>query len=309
MEILYKDQQYVAVYKPQGLLVHRTHLLEKEKEFALQKVRNQLKRRVYTVHRLDRPTAGVLLFALQKGSARRMIEMFKDRVVKKTYLALVRGFTEESGIIDMPLVKNPQEGHKYKDAITDYKRLAKGVLPIPMGKYKQVWYSLVAAYPHTGRMHQIRKHFAHIQCPIVGDRPHGDWKHNRLFAEKLDAPRLFLLAQELSFTHPYTQEIVTIKADLTPEMKRIFVKFGWGNMFDIPQLEQEKLLVEQELREKNKATAYEKANNKVVTKEPLREIQQENNLLNILKKQRDIRNIPFFNASQAAESEEISPQK
>ncbi|MDQ6977257.1 MAG: pseudouridine synthase, partial [Ghiorsea sp.] len=100
LDILYKDEHLVAVNKPSGLLVHRSMIDKYETRFALQMVRNQVGQHVYPVHRLDKPTSGVLLFALNSDIAKQVGEQFAAHTIEKTYLAVVRGFTDESGIID-----------------------------------------------------------------------------------------------------------------------------------------------------------------------------------------------------------------
>jgi tRNA pseudouridine65 synthase len=107
LEILFRDEHFVAVNKPTGLLVHRSDLDRHETEFALQLVRDQMGRHVYPVHRLDRPTSGVLLFALSPEAARRAGEAFDSDVVRKIYQAVVRGIAAEEALIDYPLQELP----------------------------------------------------------------------------------------------------------------------------------------------------------------------------------------------------------
>jgi len=229
LTILYQDQHYVAIDKPAGMLVHRTRIAEAG-EYAMQRLRDQLGRRVYIVHRLDRPTSGVLLFALSSEAARDMCALFESRQVGKKYLAVVRGYTDAAGIIDYPL---REEKHKEpQPAVTRYRRLATVELDIPVGRYPKARYSLVEVVPTTGRMHQIRKHFAHIFHPLVGDTTHGEGRHNRLFRDHFALERLLLLATELSFPHPYLCNRVTIGAPLPPDVDTLFARFGWPREHD-----------------------------------------------------------------------------
>ncbi|MCW8904143.1 pseudouridine synthase, partial [Sedimenticola sp.] len=162
LTILYRDEHYIAVDKPAGLLVHRTRISE-DTRFVLQTLRDQIGRRVYPVHRLDRPTSGVLVFGLDSDAARRLVQLFEQRQVRKRYLAVVRGYTAESDVIDYPL---REEGHKAPQAaVTGYRRLATVELPIAVGRYASARYSLLEVRPETGRMHQIRKHMKHIFHP------------------------------------------------------------------------------------------------------------------------------------------------
>lgn len=229
LEIIYEDAHYVAVNKPNGLLVHRTRIAEEKKEFALQLLRDQLGYHLFTVHRLDRGTSGVLLFAKSPEAATPIVKAFEERQPGKTYFAVVRGFTPEAGTIDSPI--RPDKDHRHKtalDAVTHFSRLTTIELPIPVGPYQTARYSLVKIKPETGRMHQIRKHFAHIRHYIVGDKRHGDWRHNRMFLEELNSPNLLLHAAELRFRHPFTSEPMQIKAQLPDNMRRLCLQFNWG---------------------------------------------------------------------------------
>ena len=231
LEIIYEDAQYVAVNKPNGLLVHRTRIAEENKEFALQMLRDQLGYHLYTVHRLDRGTSGVLLFSKSAEAATPVVKAFEERQPEKTYFAITRGYTPEAGTIDSPI--RPDKDHRHKapqDAITHFIRLATVELPIPVGPYQTARYSLVKIEPETGRMHQIRKHFAHIRHYIVGDKRHGDWRHNKMFLEELSSPSLLLHAAELRFKHHYTGETVQIKAALPENMQRLCHQFNWSNV-------------------------------------------------------------------------------
>lgn len=225
LEVLFQDEHFVAVFKPSGLLVHRTRMDKYETNFALQKVRNQVGKRVYPLHRLDKPTSGVLLFGLSQEAARAMTAQFTERKVKKTYLALVRGWTESEGFIDYP-IKKDLEG-PLQEAQTRYKTLLKAEIQVPVGRYESARYSLVEVKPQTGRMHQIRRHFAHLRHPIVGDKKHGDLHHNRHFKEKWELPGLFLTALQLDFEHPFTGKEISISANPPHIFKLAKEKLNW----------------------------------------------------------------------------------
>nr|WP_255478654.1 pseudouridine synthase [Rufibacter sp. XAAS-G3-1] len=230
MEILFEDAHYVAINKPNGLLVHRTRIAEEKKEFALQLLRDQLGYKVHAVHRLDRGTSGVLLFAKTPEATAPLVKAFSERQPNKTYFAIVRGYSPEAGTIDNPI--RPDKDHQHKEAqeaITHFTRLATVELPIPVGPYQTARYSLVKIKPETGRMHQIRKHFAHIRHYIIGDKKHGDWRHNLMFLEKLESPSLLLHAASLTFEHPFTAEKIEIKASMPENMHRLCLKFSWHN--------------------------------------------------------------------------------
>ncbi|MFT6985052.1 MAG: tRNA pseudouridine65 synthase [Psychromonas sp.] len=221
LDILYQDEFVVAVNKPSGLLVHRSWLDYHATEFALQKVRNQIGQYVYPVHRLDRPTSGVLLFALDKVSAKNISDQFVNHTTEKRYLAVVRGYLED-GELDYPLKeildkiadKQAQQDKPAQQAFTQYCSLAKTMLPIAVRPYDSSRYSLLELIPKTGRKHQLRRHMAHLRHPIVGDTSHGDGKHNAMFRDNFDCHRLLLHAAYLSFNHPETGQLVEINAPL-----------------------------------------------------------------------------------------------
>lgn len=228
LNILYRDDNTIAVDKPPGMLVHRSWIAEEDTVFLLQTLRDQIGQRVYPVHRLDRPTSGVILFALSSEAARKMCSVFEQREIRKEYLAIVRGYTDENGHINYPLREEPHKPEQ--QAVTDYERIATVELPIAIGRYNTTRYSLVRVTPITGRMRQIRKHFHHIFHPLIGDTSHGEGRHNRLFREQFDCHRLLLHAHRLTLPHPDTGAPLTIEAPLPVEFTRLFEAFGWHDL-------------------------------------------------------------------------------
>ncbi|MFD2969372.1 pseudouridine synthase [Sphingobacterium bambusae] len=218
LDILYQDEDLIAVNKPHGLLVHRSSIAADTSEFALQILRNQIQKTVYPAHRLDRKTGGVLLFSLNKEMDALTQQLFANKVMQKSYLAVVRGFTEDQGTIDYALRK---ENGALQDAVTHFKTLSRTEIDLPLGKFTTSRYSLVEANPETGRMHQIRKHFAHIFHPILADRPHGCNKQNKLWKDRFDMDTMMLHAQTLQFLHPRTNAPIHIQAPLQPEFLRV----------------------------------------------------------------------------------------
>lgn len=218
LEIVYRDEYLTAINKNHGLLVHRSNIAADTSVYAVQLLRNFIGIHVYPVHRLDRKTAGVLLFALNAEMNKLMQQLFMNQQIEKKYRAIVRGYTPDEGIIDYPL-KN--ENGSIQEAVTSFITLQRTELPIPNGKFDSSRYSLVEITPKTGRMHQIRRHFAHIFHPIIGDRPHGCNKQNRLFLERFSHNELLLHATQLRFTHPIDLSEVTIRANYQPSFKRM----------------------------------------------------------------------------------------
>ena len=238
LEIIYRDDYFLAVDKPPGLLVHRSPIDRKEKRFALQMVRNLVNRHVYPVHRLDRPTSGVLLFALSPEVLKQTAALFQAGLISKKYLAVVRGYIPEKGTINHPVKeirdrffcqkKDGQAAGKKPDAVTGYLRLATVELPVSVDKYPAARYSLAALYPETGRRHQLRQHMKHISHPIIGDTKYGKDVHNKFFAGEFNCRGLLLSAVELNFSHPVTGKTVTIQAPLHPDFALILNRFNWN---------------------------------------------------------------------------------
>ena len=152
-----------------------------------------------------------MLFALSKEVSNQMQRQFAGQLISKRYWALVRGFVEDSGEINYALKK---ENGNLQKSITRYRKLKHIEIDIPLGKFSTSRYSLVEVEPLTGRMHQIRKHFAHINHPIIGDRPHGCNKQNRLFKETWGITHMFLHAQSLEFTHPISKQKISIESPI-----------------------------------------------------------------------------------------------
>lgn len=218
LHILHSDAHLVAINKPHGLLVHKSMIAADASEFAIQLLRDQLGQRVYPAHRLDRKTAGVLLFSLDKETDSLMQQQFMRHEINKVYHAIVRGFTDEEGVIDYPLLN---EKGQSQEAVTRYRRLKTAELDIPSSGFSTSRYSLLEVTPLTGRMHQIRKHLAHIFHPIIGDRPHGCNKQNRLFLEKWNHNDMLLHAVSLEFTHPVNHENIVITAPYQASFQRM----------------------------------------------------------------------------------------
>ncbi|MFA9439739.1 pseudouridine synthase [Uliginosibacterium sp. sgz301328] len=235
LEILYRDEYLVAVHKPAGLLVHRSDLDRHETRFAVQIVRDQIGQPVTPVHRLDRGTSGVLLFALQREALIGASRAFELNKVDKTYLAVVRGWPDEGGTIDHALGRLRDEREfvhaeasiEAQKAITDYRRLATIELPIRVDAYPTSRYALVRLHPHTGRRHQLRRHMKHISHPIVGDATYGKGRHNRMFQEQFDCRRMLLACTGLALEHPVTGAWLRIAARPADDFADVLRRFDW----------------------------------------------------------------------------------
>ena len=224
LDIIFRDEYLIAINKPHDLLVHRSNIAADAEVFALQLLRDQIGQKVYPVHRIDRKTGGILLFAFDKSIEIEMQKQFMDNRVSKKYLSILRGHTPDDGEIDYPLRK---ENGTLQEAFTAYQTIKRVELDVAFGKHSTSRYSLVEAIPKTGRMHQLRKHFAHIFHPIIGDRTHGCNKQNRLFKEQWEMTTMLLHASQLILTHPVNGEMVTIEAPLRPEFSKAMTLMGW----------------------------------------------------------------------------------
>ncbi len=226
LELLHQENSFVAINKPHGLLVHRTSIATEDSEFALQILRDQLHKHVFPVHRLDRKTSGVLLFALDKETTAQLQLCLQNENSQKRYIAIVRGYFPDNIDVDYPLTN---DSGKTQDAITHFKCIERVELAIPFGKFETSRYSLIEAKPKTGRMHQIRKHLNHLRFPIIGDRPHGCNKQNKLFLEKWNMNTMMLHAISLNIKHPKTEEQLLIKAEFHAEFIRTLNILGFAN--------------------------------------------------------------------------------
>ncbi len=216
---IYRDQWLLVVHKPAGLLLHRSPIDRHETEFALQYARAlNGGEHVYPVHRLDRPTSGLLVFARDPETASILGKALMAGEVSKTYLALVRGWTPEEGEIDHTLREQAtdrrckDEPQPLREAFTRYRRLATTEIPVTIERYPASRYSLVALYPQTGRKHQLRRHMQHISHPIIGDTNYGRTRHNHYFAERFGGSRLMLAATGMCFRHPHTSQQLELHA-------------------------------------------------------------------------------------------------
>lgn len=220
LPILYEDEYLVAIDKPGGLLTHRTKISE-DTIFALQLLRKQLGYQVHPIHRLDRATTGVLLFAKNSAAASHLGKMIQEHKIQKTYLAIVRGYIDDMGALDRELFS--EKKHAMQTAYTAWRRIAQCEQAWAISRYPTARYSLVEFQPSTGRHHQIRKHCAQWRHPIIGDRRHGDVKHNNYWRDELGYNRLWLHAWKLAFI--WQNEKLEIQAEPDEEWQQLLSKF------------------------------------------------------------------------------------
>ncbi|ABV33231.1 MULTISPECIES: RluA family pseudouridine synthase [Pseudothermotoga] len=203
LDILYEDDNLLILNKKAGITIHpsektrSTTLIQGLHFYGAKKGFKP-----HLVHRLDRDTSGVLVIAKNVKTARTLSHMFRNRLVKKEYITLVSGKIFGDGFIDKPL-----DG---SEALTEYKVLE---------NFRDT--SLLRVILHTGRTHQIRKHFALIGNPVVGDILYGDKKVNELFKKKHNLRRQFLHCIRISFTNPSEPGVISIKAPLPDDLERV----------------------------------------------------------------------------------------
>jgi tRNA pseudouridine65 synthase len=213
IQVLYQDDAIVVVDKPSGLSVHRGD--DQSDTFAMNLTRDAIGRWVYPVHRLDRPTSGVLVFALSSEHARTLHTAFEERRVDKTYWALVRGRPPGHGIVDSPMEK--REGGPDVEAVTEFRRLH---------VCERVRLSLVEARPKTGRRHQIRRHLRRLNHPVAGDVRYGKGIENRSYRVDIGLYRLGLHALRLSFAHPTSGARITFSSALPKDLSEPLRRAG-----------------------------------------------------------------------------------
>lgn len=218
LEIIYRDEYLVAINKPAGLLVHASPIARDAEEFAIQRLRDQIGQLVYPCHRLDRKTAGVLLFALDKETHRQVSDLFMNNEVEKYYHAIVRGYIDEAGECTQSLINDKG---KRQEAHTLYRPLKYTEMDFPSGKFPTSRYTLMELKPITGRMHQLRKHMDILRHPIIGDRPYGCNKQNKIFLERFNLSELMLNCRVMEFIHPKTNLKLRLEANYSAEMSRI----------------------------------------------------------------------------------------
>ncbi len=234
--VLHEDAHVVAVVKPNRLLVHRTDI-DFHEPHNLRDLVNKTREKdawLQPVHRLDKPTSGIVLFATPGDALNGLKLEFVHRRTTKVYWAVVRGWTEDEGVVEKPLptAHNPEP----KEARTVYRTLARTEIAHPVGPYETARYSLVECRPETGRFHQIRLHFRHLRHPLVGDSRYGDKKHNRFVAASTGTDTLLLHAGRLEVTHPETGRTMVLSAGVPDPWVAVLDGWDWdGDVTGVPR--------------------------------------------------------------------------
>ena len=219
LHIIYQDEYLVAIDKPAGHLVHPASTPQDDDLVAMKILRDQIGHRVHSIHRLDRPTSGVLLFGIEKDTARKLHKSLADHEFEKHYLAAVTGKPDQTHWhCNEPIQKEPaapiREAHTVFQLLTSLDHPDAGTL------------SLIQATPHTGRFHQIRRHLIHHKLPIIGDyRYAGIERCDKLGSTLETGSRMLLQAHQLTITHPVTEEVMKFTAPLEPLIKKVFPNY------------------------------------------------------------------------------------
>lgn len=227
--IIYQDDFCVIANKPNNVLVHHSHHSRNKLEEAslLQLLQEEIDIKLFPVHRLDRKTSGAILLAKKTEYVADFQALFTTQEIQKIYYGIVRGFSPDIKIIDSPV--KGRDADVYKPAETQLKTLANITLDIPVKPYDTSRYSLVELSPKTGRLHQLRIHMNKISHPLINDAKYGDKNHDLMYGKEFNCFNLFLHAGRLNFTHPFTEEKLTIKAPFSSDWQQIFEQFEWKN--------------------------------------------------------------------------------
>ena len=227
---IYKDAELLAVDKPPGLLMHPSWLDKGQVDTLVARVKRVHGRRWQPVHRLDRPTSGLVLFSASPSLTHWLQQHWSWQ--QKVYWAVVRGHLLGQGEIDHPLVP-VQDDYAEGDlaakeavaAVSRYRHLASSELPVALGRYASARYSLVELQPLTGRQHQLRRHMKHLFHPILGDTTYGEGRHNRLQRQRTGLQQLMLRSVALRLRLPDDRSL-RLDAPLSPDWQLLLADYG-----------------------------------------------------------------------------------
>lgn len=222
IDILYQDENFTAINKPPGLLMHPSSIARDVDENLQNILREQLGQKVYLVHRLDRKTSGVVLVALNSKTANLLALQFFEKTIQKTYWAIGRGHLLEDKLVTKAL---ENENGNLQSAETSFIPLKTTEIELISGKYDKTRLSLIECSPKTGRTHQIRRHLGHLRHYIINDKPHGDCKVNKAFKEQLNYDHMMLHAKEIAFDHPISNERISIEAPFFEQFTSLLKSF------------------------------------------------------------------------------------
>lgn len=204
LEILFEDDYLAIIYKPAGILVSGNKFVTIANALAqnLKKSNQPDAVKPQPIHRLDYPTSGILLIGKTNSSITQLGKLFENKEIKKTYFAITIGKMSPKGIINTPI--------NSKEATTSFM-----VLKSVISKRFE-FLNFVKLQPETGRKHQLRKHLVSLKNPILGDQEYF------LEGSILKGKGLYLHANSLEFTHPFSNKKISITKDVPKKFKKIF---------------------------------------------------------------------------------------
>ena len=223
LDIRYEDELLVVIDKPIGLPVHKSKGMPHDAPYVTKLLGQQLGGSIYNVHRLDAKTSGLLLLARTPEIANQLTGQFANRLVGKTYIAIVKGTPPQEGTFDLP-VRKARKGKKAA-SVTHYELVETVHTGWEHREEQNQAISLLQLKPETGRWHQLRQHCAQQRYDILGDPEHGDYALNRLIAGHQGFKRLYLHASALRFTHPDTGEEMQLTSDLPSTFEELLSSF------------------------------------------------------------------------------------
>lgn len=241
LKIIFENDSYLIIDKESGMTVNKSDttvseltlqdLIEKENKLDRSDPDAEFVKRGGIVHRLDKETSGVIIVAKNSIAFRALQKEFKERRVKKSYVALAHGEIKPlRGEINVPIGRLPWNRKRFgvlaggREAVTEYQVLS---ILYPVSQEKGEALSLVRLFPKTGRTHQIRVHLKHIDHPIFGDPLYGGRKTARDDRKLLN--RVFLHAEEISFLDPTTGKEVSFKSEMPKELSEMLENFKPNN--------------------------------------------------------------------------------
>ncbi len=236
IKIIYEDSNILVLDKPAGIIVNRSETAKEETvqdwietKFKIQNSKFKIDessdfyKRSGIVHRIDKETSGLLLAAKNESSFENLQRQFKERKVKKTYIALVHGkIAKGEGEVRIPVGRLPWNRKRFgvmaggRDAVTRYRVISNIKYQISNSNEDL---TLLELYPETGRTHQIRVHLKYLGHPIFGDFLYAGRKTAR--SDRKVLPRVFLHASKISFSHPITGKHMSFESEFPQELKNL----------------------------------------------------------------------------------------
>lgn len=221
--IIQQTERYIATNKPTDLAVHPSDIHRGEKTL-MHYIKELTGKYLYPVHRIDRAVSGIVLFAFDSLIAAHLRQQFDDQTISKQYMAIVRGHVNKDITVDHAI--NSKYNPERKEAITLLHPIAHSEIPIPSERYPTSRFSLINAYPKTGRWHQIRLHCSYIGYPIVGDVKHGDGSTNKIARESLHCTRILLHSHKVSFLDEPSGSMIHITCEPDEAFTDFMIKTG-----------------------------------------------------------------------------------